>query len=405
MEGVVAEKLIARFESSGLHWFSDDPVWLAQNSAGSFDTAELLQRSSDNPDGFSLAVPGDAVLLRYREVASGERRYLNDSLPFMFEENLAGDVELLHFVHRERGAENIVAAMVSRREMDDWQQCCAEHGIAARRWLPEYLLLPLTSDGLTVVIEGDRALVRTGPDTGFVTDTPLLETLLRLHCDETETFPEVLTVFSRDEGDARQWIGNTLSSVICWQTGDFYTATLSSNESWHDTNLLQGDYMPRLPWVDWWHQWRSVAAVLLLAFVIQLVASYTSLAGLESENLALRQAMEATYRSVNPSGNALDPERKLASQLAGLEGGASGVGVVELIQRVGIALEGHSSVELESINFTDRNGDLRLNLVAADFQTVDAIRTGFEEAGLQAVLQNSSSQGDRVRARVLIKGA
>ncbi|MBT3410183.1 MAG: type II secretion system protein GspL, partial [Halieaceae bacterium] len=55
-----------------------------------------------------------------------------------------------------------------------------------------------------------------------------------------------------------------------------------------------------------------------------------------------------------------------------------------------------------SINYNDKSGEMRLNLLAADYEAVERIRTGIAESGLQATLENSSAQGERVRARMRV---
>ena len=45
---------------------------------------------------------------------------------------------------------------------------------------------------------------------------------------------------------------------------------------------------------------------------------------------------------------------------------------------------------------------MRLNIVAADFQAVERVRSGINQAGLQAIMESSSAQGDKVRARLRV---
>ena len=56
-----------------------------------------------------------------------------------------------------------------------------------------------------------------------------------------------------------------------------------------------------------------------------------------------------------------------------------------------------------SINYTA--GQLRLNLTAQDFASVEQIRQALERAGLKPTLETSSARGDEVRARLRIEVA
>ena len=45
---------------------------------------------------------------------------------------------------------------------------------------------------------------------------------------------------------------------------------------------------------------------------------------------------------------------------------------------------------------------MRMNIVAADFEAVEQVRAEINKSGLQAVMESSSAQGDRVRARLRV---
>jgi type II secretion system protein L len=170
-------------------------------------------------------------------------------------------------------------------------------------------------------------------------------------------------------------------------------------------NLLQGPFATRLPLGRWWREWRAVAAVFALAFGLQLVATYSDYRNLASENLALRSAVEASYRQANPRGNAPEPERQLQRQLAGLRGSGQGSGFVHLVEEVGAVFAASSGASIDSINynFSERGAQMRMNIVAADFETVERVRADINRAGLEAVMESSSAQGDKVRARLRVE--
>jgi general secretion pathway protein L len=61
------------------------------------------------------------------------------------------------------------------------------------------------------------------------------------------------------------------------------------------------------------------------------------------------------------------------------------------------------SATLAAINFNNNNGNVRLSLDAANFSAVESVRTELSAVGLVAELQNSSAQGDGVRARLRLR--
>ena len=83
-------------------------------------------------------------------------------------------------------------------------------------------------------------------------------------------------------------------------------------------------------------------------------------------------------------------------------GGGQPSGFIGLIERVGGAIAGMPGTTIASINYNDKGNEMRLNIVAADFEGVEQLRSRMSEAGLEAIMESSSTQGDRVSARLRV---
>jgi type II secretion system protein L len=147
-----------------------------------------------------------------------------------------------------------------------------------------------------------------------------------------------------------------------------------------------------------------VAALFVLALGLQLAATYTDYRQLERENLALRSAVENSYRKAYPKGAVVDPETQLRRQLNSLRGSGEASGFVHLIEQVGGVIAGNAGSNIDAINynFSSRGGEMRMNIVAADFEAVERVRSDINKAGLEATMESSSAQGDKVRARLRV---
>ena len=147
-----------------------------------------------------------------------------------------------------------------------------------------------------------------------------------------------------------------------------------------------------------------MAAVFALAFGLQLVATYTDYLKLERENLALRGAVESSYRKAYPRGAVVDAETQLRRQLASMRGSGQSSGFVSLMEQVGAVIAGNKGSTIDAINynFSSRGGEMRMNILATDFETVERVRADINKAGLEAVMESSSAQGDNVRARLRV---
>jgi len=348
-----------------------------------------------------FAAPATNVRIQQLTVSGAERKHLAKSLPFLLEEQLADDVEGLHFAMSPLDKLVYAVALCKHSDMEYWQSILAELP-AAQRWLAEPLLLPLQEGEWSIVVEDDLALVRFDACEGAGIEASLLPVLLESAL-ATMGAPQSVVMYGFDQAADTELLPASLRNAVQWRRGGLAAALMISDTTLAQPNLLQGDYAPRLPLARWWLDWRAVAAALAGVFLLQLAATFADYRSLKSENLALRSAVEQSYRSAYPRGAMVDPEKQLRRQLASLRGGAQSSGFMALIEKVGAVIHAQSGTSIASINYNESGGDMRLNIVAEDFETVEKIRAGINATGLEAVMESSSAQADGVRARLRIE--
>ena len=393
---------VIRLVNGRLAWYapgaSEEPRWL--DDSGVRDS--LYAAMAEQRVAPWFAVPGADVRLLRLSLSSEEKKHIGKSLPFMLEERVVEDIDQLHFASVALDKLDLGVAVCSIDDMQAWQAALADFpGI--RLWLPEPLLLPWRNGEWCIVLEGDDAIVRFDQCGGFTVEHALLPAMLAgLLVDQPE--PGAVIFYGRDQAADTALLPGHLQAKIQWRRGNLYSALLLGEAPQPALNLLQGAFAVRLPVARWWREWRAVAAVFALAFGLQLVATYTDYVKLERENLALRGAVESSYRKANPRGNAPEPEKQLQRQLAAMRGSGQNSGFVHLMEQVGAVIAGNSGTTIDAINynFSDRGGEMRMNIVAADFEAVERVRAGINKAGLEAIMESSSAQGDKVRARLRV---
>jgi general secretion pathway protein L len=158
-----------------------------------------------------------------------------------------------------------------------------------------------------------------------------------------------------------------------------------------------------LPLERWWREWRLPASFLLAAFLAQVGSSYADYRSLDADNERLRLQMDTTYRDVVPQGAISDPEKQLKRKLSGQKSGSNSAGFVVLMEQIGRVVGAQEGALIASVNFTEKVGDVRLNLYAPDFKAVESIRAGLAAKGMEADLENSNAQGEGVRARLKVR--
>ena len=393
---------IIRLVDGRLAWYapgaSDEPRWLDDERV----REDLYAAMAEQRSAPCFAAPGADVRLLRLAFSGEEKKHIARSLPFMLEEQVAQDIEDLHFASVALDKLELGVAVCSVDNMQAWQ-AQLEHFPGVRLWLPEPLLLPWREGEWCIVLEGDSAIVRYDECGGFTVEQALLPAMLAgLLAEHPE--PGAIVFYGREQQAEIALLPQALQDKVQWRRGNLYSALLLGEAPQPALNLLQGEFGVRLPLARWWREWRAVAAVFAVAFALQIVFTYTDYLKLERENLALRAAVESSYRKANPRGNAPEPEKQLQRQLVALRGTGQNSGFVHLIEQVGIVISGNSGTSIDAINynFSTRGGEMRMNILAADFEAVERVRADINEAGLEAVMESSSAQGDKVRARLRV---
>lgn len=390
---------IIRLIDGELAWYppgcNDEPHWLRLESEQDALRAAIADRRLTP----LFAVPGEDARLLTVSIAPEEKRHFARSLPYMLEEELAGDVAELHFAHCPLDRLEFAVAVCSRTAMERYAECL--HGFAGiKLWLPEPLLLPWQAGEWCLVVEAETAIARTGLCSGFSAELDLVPAMFSAALQDGE--PGTVVIYGRDQSADLALVPEPLRQRVQWRSGGLYTALLVADQPQPLLNLRQGAFAQRLPLRRWWAQWRTAAALFAAALALHLLATWTDYRQLRQENIALRTAVEGAYRKAYPRGAIADVEKQLQRQLDALSGSGEGSSFVALMERVGGVIAGSEGTSIVSINYNDNAGEMRLNIVARDYGAVEQVRAGINSAGLEASMENSSAQGDQVRARLRV---
>ena len=268
-------------------------------------------------------------------VSPEEKKHLQQALPFLLEEQLAEDIEDLHFATCPLDKTTFGVAVCRHSAMAAWEDLLADLP-ELPQWLPEPLLLPWQTGEWCLVMAADAVIVRSGECEGYTVEPELLPVLLTAAAEAAP--PRALVVYGSDRERELALIPTALQDRVQWRQGNLCSALMLARDE-HPLNLRQGPYAARLPLTRWWQQWRVAAMVLAVAFTLQLLATWADYRSLSNENLALRAALETSYRQAVPEGALVDAERQLRRQLDGLRGGGGGGGrSCRPVSAVGIAV-------------------------------------------------------------------
>ena len=357
-------------------------------------SSESVTEDTVFPDGVIVGLPSDDVRSTVLSVSPEERKHLAKSLPFMMEEQVAEDVEELHFVSSALDEEHHLVAFTRRDSMNAWVEQLASND-SLKIFAPEALCLPLEADECCAVVDGDEVVLRWGNAHGARVDLSMLSMIL----DSMSEMPSSLVIYGTDREQVVSQLSDEQAALVDWRQGD-WGAVLLLAKSAPQVNLRQGVFAPPLPLAKWWGVWKTVAIAASVALSLQFISDISQFQKLKAQNIELRSAIQDSYRKANPRGAVVDVEKQLDRQIAEFTGEEGVAAFTPRLVDVVTATTAENG-RVTSINYTA--GQLRLNLTAQDFASVDQIRQALERAGLKATLETSSARGDEVRARLRVE--
>ena len=356
-----------------------------------------------NPDGLSLpahsflALPSDVVRSLSVPVAPDEVKHLRQALPFMLEESLLEDVTELHFAHAPLDNESHAVAVVGQGAMAQWAEDMPEE-LTELPWIPEALCLPWSEGQCTLLFEADHVLARWSRADGARVSTALLPALL----DTLKSEVTACIAYGADETSARSVLPQAFQNILQWRQGGFSELLLLTDGDSAGPDLRQGEFAPRLPLLRWWATWQRVAIALGVALIFKTGLSVADYQVLRAEDVKLRQAIQESYRRVNPQGAVVDVEKQLNRQLAEYGAGSqSQLFTPSLVSLLGAA-SSVPGIKLSSVNYSGGR-EIRINIAAPDFQSVEQLREQLGKYSLPAELENSNARSEGVVARLRVE--
>lgn len=343
-------------------------------------------------------VPTADVRLTTVAVPARQLARVLQAVPFVIEDQVAEDVETLHFAVGTRQADDRYPVLiVSRRRLETWVEPLRDHGLRAEVLTPEVLALPVGDGHWNGLVNAGQAVVRHDHWAGFACHADDLHGYLQIAAGEHRPPLHLLvcgdstTDWSRLDWPLKLLPGHS-SALSALAAGYFDGQAI---------NLLQGAYSQQKDLQKLWRPWRLAAALLLAWLLIGVAGLAVDNARLAAELRRQDQANLQRFTALFPSQTrVVNLDAQLEQQLRQLGGGGSG-GPLRLLEVLGQALAATPGLKLGGMQY--RDGALFLSLGAPDLQVLERLRNWFagaRGATLDVQSANAESGSVQIRARL-----
>jgi general secretion pathway protein L len=351
-----------------------------------------------------LILPAASVVLHKASIVAKSKSQIMAALPYALEDELANDIEQMHFAYRtiDRESGNQLVAVVDRDLVEQLHALITRYQFESVLLLPQILMVPWQADNWSLFVQREQALLRKDLSAGYAMDLVAMPELLTTERElykqqhESESAPELnIYNFSPDQeveggshlgGDsealavmARYWIDNPDTEI----------------------NLFQGEYQIVRPMRDLLRQWSMAAGIAVIALVIYLMNVAVDNYLLARERDGLEASMQSLYETVfneKPAGNPADNMRKKLVAL-GSESGDSN-NFISVILVSGKEFLADSQTSITRLRYT--GNDIEVDLETTSIEQLEKLQQKLIAASVRAELKAVSNDNGKVRGRLVV---
>jgi general secretion pathway protein L len=360
-----------------------------------------------------LAPAVDVLLTSVALPVRGAAKILR-ALPFALEEQIAEDIEALHFAAgRQQADGEITAAAVDREQLEGWLALLGEAGLDAQIICSEAEGAPAAPNHLNWLLDTERCIARSGDGLPVVLEISSVEEALRYGPEfpgEADA-PKHLSVYLTEQAQAKygeqlEALRTDIASVeIRRLPGGLLPHLAEGVVTREPINLLQGQFAPRTQLDRLWKPWRTAAALLAVLAVVMVGQEALRLMQLKQQEARLDAAIAETFQQALPGARMEDPRFQVERRLATLRGTGSAANESFLIalDTLGSALGEAPGIRLEAVSY--RTGVLDLRLQAPSVDSLEQIRQAVAKDGrFTATIQQANQRADGVEGRIQLTG-
>lgn len=374
----------------------------ATSIAEKHKTVVLLDNTSVHVDNIKLPIKNRQKLLR--------------AIPFALEEQIADEVDELHFVAGKSQQDNSTpVAAIKKDTLEAVLNALDQSGIEPDAIIPDSLCLTANSSQWAILLHNNQANLQFNKFNGGEFDRNTLPVIITsILQQKTLEPPEKIILFTQDgesNNETLHDIGEVLPEDIELINVSYNTHPLvvycGHYNNAMQLNLLQDAYKPKNKNNIAWQQWRLAATLAIIWIGLHLGSASTEYYELQKENNQLRIQIEKIYKGAFPKSKKIVNARvQMEQKLKELKGGSStseGTSMIALLSDSASALSSEKEITLQTINY--RNNKIDLELTGTNLQAIESLNKKINQQSLMSEITSSSSEKNQVKGNILIQKA
>jgi general secretion pathway protein L len=416
----MAEFLVIRIGKN-----ADQPAqWIVVDDSGACCNSPVIGHLNDavidiDDRTVIVLVPGAEVLTTSVDIPIKGRSRFIAALPYALENELAEDIDRLHFsigIRRSNG--RIPVAVVNRERLDQWIECLTEVGIQPTFIIPDNHGLARIPDTISMLVAEDQVMINDGADIELVMQRIRpSEALAAIGViDETEsnqaaplTMLRNVLIYCEAKNDEQyqdDWLllRNKIENVTVNLLKDSVLSQLALTvATGTGINLLQGNFRAKSESSRLFRPWRYVAMLLFALGLVGIATKTTNYYLLKQQETNLKQQFEVEYRQIVPNASSVNDPTGIVGSLKARAGASVTPSVfLQSLEQLSQAIKQNKEARIDAISY--RVGVVNILLTAPNISTLDSIQRVISESDrFKASIQSTDQDGDKVSSRIQIQ--
>ncbi len=406
----MSENLFIQFpDSQDINSDIDEVLWfyLVDNQvqkSGKQLLSQLIELNEKFPAVSPIVlVPSSDCLVTQVAIPSKQRRQQLKAIPFAVEEQLADDIDDIHFAIGKRHDDgHLPVIAVANDKMESWLQILHDAGISAKAMLPLSSLLEAPKDAWSIYQIADLFVInQNGSCWCAKADEAAMMLQLSIQQIEADNLPDVL--FWSTESTPG-WLAGLGLQISEQSIQDSWQALLARFNS-QSLNLMQGAFEIHDDWRAGWSVWRKAAMFALVAILLKFSMMGFELYRLNAEKAFLKDDIAQIYHQVAPGARITAyPERQMRQLLKQKQGGGNqSSSFLMMVAQVAEELSTIPSARPTNLNYDGNRGEIRLDLLVSNLPELDRLKESLVAKGLSVEVGGANAQGNKYTGRLIIR--
>lgn len=387
----MTERLIIRLASKASHknhwliWSDSENEIIA---SGAVDNAEQLNALTEKAQYRQVVclLPSVDVYIKEVVINGVYSRHIQQALPYLVEEELASDVETLHFSVLSKQADLLHVAICNKQKIIAWQAWLESAQISCKQFMPEGLALPVVQDGQWQAIQlGNNWIIRESEQLAWGCESAMLAFMLESKLQDNPA-QQIVSYSPLPENCPGQWLHN--GAVLAMEL-------LARGTLHNKTNVLTGEFKPEKEANKQLKKWR-VTGILSAVFVLLLMLNlHLKKTQVQAQTALVKLHVETVYQQAFPLQNKLKYVRikkKIKTMLRSVDSGTAKSGFLQMLNELLPAFLENAQLKPTSIKFDSQKKEMRILISGDSFQAFEKLTSSLtKHFGVEQGALNSSN--------------